>query len=241
MTTRRHFLAASLTGAAGMISNSQQTFPASIDPSRALDHAAISEVRSGRDFWNDWPAYLTDRMNQARNKRLAALAKVNSAAEVQERTAMIRSKLWELIGGPFEKTPLNAQVTGRVDRGQYRIDKIIFESIPHVYVTANLYIPTSGTPPFPAIISPPGHSVNGKAYHSYQYLYQNLARQGYVVLAYDPFGQGERLQYIDSKTGRSRFEPTGEHDQAGRPMILFGDSLALYCAWDGIRALDYLL
>lgn len=241
MTTRRHFLASSLTGAAGMISNPQRTLPATIDRSRSLDHAGISEIRSGRDFWNDWPAYLTGKMNEARNKRLSALAKVNSAAEAQERTTMIRSKLWELIGGPFEKTPLNAQVTGRIDRGQYRIDKVIFESIPQVYVTANLYIPTSGNPPFPAIISPPGHSENGKAYHSYQYLYQNLARQGYVILAYDPFGQGERLQYLESKTGRSRFGPTGEHDQAGRPMVLFGDTFALYCAWDGIRALDYLL
>ena len=68
-----------------------------------------------------------------------------------------------------------------------------------MYVTANLYIPASGKPPYPAILAPVGHSDNGKAYHYYQHLYQNLARQGYVVLSYDPFGQGERLQYIDPK------------------------------------------
>ena len=241
MTTRRRFLAANLLGAAGLVSNTKWIFPASIRRSVSLARSTSSKISSNRDFWNDWPAHLTDKMNQARTKRLADLAAIGSAAEVRERTTMIRSKLWELVGGPLEKTPLNPQITGRVDRGQYRIEKIIFECIPQVYVTANLYIPTEGKPPFPAILAPPGHTSNGKAYRNYQYLYQNLARQGFVVLAYDPFGQGERCQYIDAQTGRSHFGPTGEHTQAGRPMVLFGDTFALYCAWDGVRGLDYLV
>ncbi|MGO8719137.1 MAG: hypothetical protein ACLQMO_07950 [Acidobacteriaceae bacterium] len=107
---------------------------------------------------------------------------------------MIRSQLWELIGGIPDRTPLNPRVTGTMDRGPYRIENIVFESFPKVYVTANLYIPAAGKPPYPAILAPVGHSENGKAYHYYQHLYQNLVRQGYVVLSYDPFGQGERLQ-----------------------------------------------
>ena len=154
---------------------------------------------------------------------------------------MIRSKLWELIGGIPDRTPLNPRVTGTLDRGEYRIENIVFESFPKVYVTANLYLPASGKPPYPAILAPVGHSENGKAYHYYRHQYQNLARQGYVVLSYDPFGQGERLQYIDPKTGRSLYGPTGEHSQAGRPMVLMGESFSLYCAWDGIRGLDYLV
>lgn len=201
----------------------------------------IPQIESGRDFWNDWPAYLRAKVNQARGKRLANLAAIDSVAAVRERSAMIRSKLWELIGGSLERTPLNAHTTGRLDRGEYTIEKLVFESIPQVYVTANLYVPSQGKPPYPAVLAPLGHSANGKAYHSYQYLFQNLARQGYVVLAYDPFGQGERLQYINPATGQSRFEPTGEHSQAGRPMVLFGDSFALYCTWDGIRGIDYLV
>ncbi|MGB7200399.1 MAG: acetylxylan esterase, partial [Acidobacteriaceae bacterium] len=145
------------------------------------------------------------------------------------------------IGGMPEKTPLNPRVKGTLDRGSYRIENIHFESFPKVYVTANLYLPAAGKPPYPAILAPVGHSDNGKAYHYYQHLYQNLARQGYVVLSYDPFGQGERLQYINPKTGRSLYGPTGEHSQAGRPMVLMGESFALYCAWDGIRGLDYLI
>jgi cephalosporin-C deacetylase-like acetyl esterase len=60
-------------------------------------------------------------------------------------------------------------------------------------------------------------------------------------LPFDPFGQGERLQYLDARTGKSLYGPTGEHDQAGRSMLLLGSQFAQYRVWDGIRALDYLL
>lgn len=239
MTTRRKFLAANLIGAAGLAVNPAQIFSEPTDS--ASTPTARPEVRSDRDFWNDWPAYLMVEMNEARSRRLAALAGIHSVAQMQERAAMVRSKLWELIGGAPERTPLNPRITGAIDRGQYRIENIIFESFPNVYVSANLYLPGSGKPPYPAILAPVGHSDNGKAYHYYRQLYQNLARKGYVVLTYDPFGQGERLQYINPKSGRSLYGPTGEHSQAGRPMVLFGENFALYLAWDGIRGLDYLV
>lgn len=239
MPTRRKFLAANLIGAAGLATNPLPIF--STPTESAAVPATQTSTRSDRDFWSDWPVLLTGAMNQARDRRLAALAEVRSAAQVQQRIAFVRSKLWELIGGEPERTPLHPRITGSMDLGPYRIENIIFESFPKVYVTANLYLPTSGRPPYPAILAPVGHSQNGKAYHYYQHLYQNLSRQGYVVLAYDPFGQGERLQYIDPKTGRSIYGPTGEHSKAGRPMVLMGETFALYCAWDGIRGLDYLL
>lgn len=239
MTTRRNFLAANLIGAAGLATHPALMFSESAGP--AAVPATQREMRSDRNFWSDWPAYLSLEMNRARSRRLEDLAAIHSVAQMQDRATMIRSKLWKLIGGVPEKTPLNPQVTGTLDRGQYRIENIIFESFPKVYVTANLYLPAQGKAPYPAILAPVGHSDNGKAYHYYQHLYQNLARKGYVVLAYDPFGQGERLQYIDPKTGQSLYGPVGEHEQAGRPMVLYGDSFTLYCAWDGIRGLDYLI
>ena len=226
-------------GAAGLAANPLPIFSTPMEPDPVP--VAQPQNRSDRNFWSDWPALLTVEMNQARNRRLVDLAAIRSAAQAHQRMAMVRSKLWELIGGVPDRTPLNPQITGTMNRGAYRIENIVFESFPKVYVTANLYLPTSGKPPYPTILAPVGHSENGKAYHYYQHLYQNLARQGYVVLSYDPFGQGERLQYIDSKTSRSRYGPTGEHSQAGRPMVLMGESFALYCAWDGIRGLDYLL
>jgi cephalosporin-C deacetylase-like acetyl esterase len=236
MTTRRTFLAANLAGAAGWAVKARSA-------GLGGHEAAPADItgRSHRDFWNDWPAYLTRKMNDARAHRQAELAGIRTQAQAQARADRIRSKVWELIGGPLEKTPLNSRATGRIDRGAYRIEKVIFESIPQVYVTANLYIPASGNPPFPAVLAPLGHTENGKAYRNYQYLYQNLARKGYVVLAFDPFGQGERLQYLEPATGKSRYGPTGEHSQAGRPLILLGDTFALYRVWDGIRGVDYLL
>jgi cephalosporin-C deacetylase-like acetyl esterase len=237
MATRRTFLTVNLAGAAEWALGA----PLSTAAARPGLPAANSTASSPRDYWNDWPEYLIRKMNQARAVRLAELARLTTAAQVDERAANIRSRIWELVGGPLQKTPLNAQVVGKIDRGSYRIEKVIFESLPQVYVTANLYVPNTGPGPFPAVLVPLGHAANGKAYRSYQYLYQNLARKGYVVLPYDPYGQGERFQYLDPKTGRSRYRPTGEHSKAGTPMLLLGDTFALYRAWDGIRALDYLL
>ena len=102
-----------------------------------------------------------------------------------------------MLGGPLERTPLNARVTGVIERPGYRIEKLTFESRPRLYVTANLYVPAR-TGRLPAILGPLGHSVNGKAWPSYQKLFTNLARKGYVVLAYDPFGQGERIEYREA-------------------------------------------
>ena len=194
-----------------------------------------------RDYWNDLPNYLIAKVNAARAKRKSDLARVRSAEDAEERTSFVRRKVWDLIGGELEKTPLNAKTTGTIDRSAYRIEKVIFESQPKFYVTAHLYIPKSGTQPFPVILAPLGHSSNGKAYIAYQTVFQNLARRGFAVLAWDPPGQGERLQYIDPSTNRSRYGPTGEHDRFGLQALLIGSTTTQFEVWDGIRALDYLL
>ena len=144
--------------------------------------------------------------------------------------------------GPPEKTPLNPRITGRLDRPGYRVEKLTFESRRRLYVTANLYVP-SAPGRHPAILAPLGHSTNGKAWPSYQKLFSNLARKGYVVLAYDPFGQGERIEYPGSRPGESLIEGggTGEHEYAGRRLILLGANFGLFRAWDGIRGIDYLV
>lgn len=240
MTTRRRFLAANLLAAAGFGSALGRDSFAENEAAGPSNHAAHS-APPRNDFWNDWADELTRTMNRSREARMGALAQVNSPSQAHARVEMIRAKLWQLLGGPLERGELNAQVTGFVDGSGFRIEKLLYESVPGVVVTANLYLPTAGDPPFPAILAPVGHSNNGKAYQPYQHLYQTLAHLGYVVLTYDPWGQGERLQYLDAATGRSRMEPTDEHSMAGRPMTLLGDSLAQYLTWDGIRGVDYLL
>ena len=173
-------------------------------------------------------------------KRLARLRTIQSEADFKKWQEDNRKTFLELIGGlPGERTPLNARVTGEIARDGYVVRKVIFESMPEFYVTANLYVPTVGKGPFPAVLSPCGHSVNGKDYDVYQHLFIGLAQRGYVVLTYDPLGQGERIQYWDFLSGRRRFE-FNQHGMAGIQEYLMGQNLARYFIWDGIRALDYL-
>ena len=237
MPSRRKFIQTNILGVA-MALTGRDAFAAGL-PSPA--QAAPPKDADERDYWNDWPRYLTAHMNEARARRLAELRAMRTEADVKARIEKIRSTVWRLIGGPFEKTPLKPQIVGSIDRGDYRIEKVIFESRPEVYVTANLYIPSRHQPPYPGIVVPLGHSDNGKSYYYYQYICQTLARKGYMAFAFDPFGQGERLQYLDPRTGKGLYGPTGEHNQAGRPMLLFGSQFAQYRTWDGIRAVDYLL
>ena len=150
-----------------------------------------------RDYWNDLPGRMIAKMNAARTKRKSELAKIKSRSAADEHIAMLRSRVWELIGGRPDETPLNARTMGTIERHAYRIEKVIFESQPEFHVTGNLYLPTSGAGRSPAILAPLGHTSEGKTYRSYQTVFQNLARKGFVVFTWDPIGQGERLQYIE--------------------------------------------
>ena len=155
----------------------------------------------------------------------------------------IPSRVAPLLGGlPELRAPLNARVTGSFDRPGYRVEKVVFESIPGFRVTGNLYLPSGRQGPFPAVLGVAGHSDNGKASATYQAAWISLVRRGYVVLAYDPPGQGERLEYFDSELGLSRTGPgVNEHIMAGLQCLLTGAPIARYFIWDGIRAVDYLL
>jgi cephalosporin-C deacetylase-like acetyl esterase len=184
--------------------------------------------------------YLLNHAAAETGKQLARLEALHSEADIMQWSEANRQKFLELIGGlPGERAPLNAHIVGEVERDGYVIRKVIFESLPEFYVTANLYVPTVGKPPYPAVLSPCGHSENGKAYDVYQHLFLGLVKRGYVVLTYDPQGQGERIQYWDFLANRRRFE-FNQHGMAGIQEYLLGQNLARYFVWDGIRALDYL-
>ncbi len=151
----------------------------------------------------------------------------------------------ELIATCFglfpEKTPLNAKVTGKVERDAYTIENVIFESRPGFLVTANLYLPKGAKGPRPGVVGSCGHSVNGKAAEAYQAFSQGLARMGYVVLIFDPIGQGERVQYGHVEKEHRPGVGVGEHLLGGNQQFLVGEFFGSWRAWDGIRALDYLL
>lgn len=185
--------------------------------------------------------YLLSQAGAATEKRLARFETLQTSADIKAWSESNRKMFLGLIGGlPGERTPLNARVMGEVPREGYVIRKVIFESLPEFYVTANLYVPTVGKAPFPAILSPCGHSQNGKDYEVYQHLFIGLVKRGYVVLTYDPLGQGERIQYWDFLSNRRRFE-FNQHGMAGIQEYSIGQNLARYFIWDGMRALDFLM
>ncbi len=141
----------------------------------------------------------------------------------------------------FEKLPLNAQTTGTLERETFTVEKVIFESHPGFYVTGALFLPKGRQNPAPAVIYCSGHTDLGFRSETYQHILINLVSKGFVVFAFDPIGQGERLQYPDAESGKSKAGgPTTEHSYAGVQTLLTGTSLTDYFIWDGIRVLDYL-
>ncbi|MEX2217043.1 MAG: acetylxylan esterase [Phycisphaeraceae bacterium] len=185
---------------------------------------------------------LAGRQQQQRRKRFAA---VTTETDLKALQLSLRESFLRLLDGlpeaPRDGTPPAAKITGQVDADDYSIEKLVFESFPGYFVSALLYKPHRLDGKAPAVISPCGHSAVGKAADAYQLLHINLVKRGYIVLTYDPVGQGERSQFWEPTQGASRFNLTcGEHAVLGNPLYLLGTSLARYRIWDGIRALDYL-
>lgn len=185
--------------------------------------------------------YYVARVRRIAQERAEARARIRTRAQVMQLRREVRRKLRRCFGRFPARTPLNARVTGAVERKHYRIEKIIYESRPNFPVTTNLYVPKRRGGPFPAVLGACGHSGNGKAADWYQVFCRNLARQGYVVLIYDPISQGERLQYPRREGAAQPTNCCEEHNMAGNQMSLLGDYFGLWRTWDGIRGLDYLL
>ena len=205
-----------------------------------LDFASgIGEFRQIRE---QLPNLLRQEAEQLLSERRQEIATIKTLGDVEQRKAAFRERMIRRLGGFPERTPLNVKSVGVIDRDGYRIEKIIFESRPGFYVTANLYLPKTGRPPFPAILYPLGHESGAKAHAAWQIMMGTLATRGFVVLTWDPLGQGERIQLYDedlqdSKVGMA----TTEHTVLGIQCLLTGSHLAMYTIWDGMRALDYLL
>ena len=113
-----------------------------------------------------------------------------TVAEAERRKKWVCQTLLEVLGGlPNYNGPLNPRITGRIQAESYTIEKVIFESLPGFFVTANLYLPKQPGR-YPAVLLQSGHTQQGKP--EPQRLAANLALKGFVALAFDPVGQGER-------------------------------------------------
>lgn len=172
----------------------------------------------------------------------AEKVELTSIAAFEEHRKRVRDHFMTVIGDlPEERTPLNVQCMGSFDRGSFIIEKLIYESLPEFYVTAALYVPKGIVSPQPAVVFVHGHSDLGKSYPIYQAVCVDLAANGFVVLAVDPPGQGERFQYFDPENGKRIIGGcTTEHTYAGLQFTLGGASIGRHFIWDVMRGVDYL-
>ena len=170
-------------------------------------------------------------------KEKAALRRV---ADFEARRERMRGCLLDALGGlPNDRTPLKARVSGTVDCDQFVVEKLIYESVPNFPVTAACYVPKKLRRRTPAVVFLCGHWDLGKMQPSYQSVCIDLANNGFIVLAIDPLGQGERSQYFDQGR-RTVGSACFEHTHAGFPFVLQGASEARHFVWDVIRGIDYL-
>ena len=238
---RREFL--KLTGLAGISLAGSGIIPA-FSSGKSLDTVSVIKPEDTKALvqLNRFPGmiqeYFVEQVRQieqiANKRRSEILTKSDAEAYVRE----VKEKIQQCFGPWPDKTPLNARVTGKHDRDSYTIENVIFESRPGFMVTANLYIPKGRKLPLPAVVVACGHDESGKFAYS---IFSGLARMGYVVLVFDPIGQGERVQYFTSDHKQRIGNSVFEHLYAGNQLFLTGESLSSWFAWDGIRAVDYLL
>lgn len=173
--------------------------------------------------------------------RAQVISELKTKAAVLKRARWAHGQLRALYGLDRlpARTPLKARVSDGFRLDGCRVERVIFESRPQLFVTANLYFPEHFTNRLPAVLHVCGHAANGKA--AYQDTSVGLARRGMAVLAIDPAGQGERDEYVDRATGkRTVARACRAHGAAGDPMYLTGSNFGHYRLWDCMRALDYL-
>ncbi|MCB1209698.1 MAG: acetylxylan esterase, partial [Verrucomicrobiales bacterium] len=141
-----------------------------------------------------------------------------------------REKWLEMLGlSPLPKrTPLQATVTGVLERGDYVVERIHFQSLPGAHVAGNLYRPAKMTGRLPAVLYLCGHT-KGKVNPTYQANPRWFGQHGYVALVLDPVQLGE-CQGMHHGTYRD-----GRWDWPSRGYTPAGTEV-----WNAMRALDYL-
>ncbi|MES2221377.1 MAG: acetylxylan esterase [Acidobacteriota bacterium] len=172
-------------------------------------------------------------------RRTQAIDKIHDRAEAERRKQLVHTRMLEDLGGlPSYNGPLHVRITGEIRSENYTIEKVIYESLPGFYITANVYRPNRPGR-YPAVLLQSGHTQEGKPEN--QRVAANLAIKGFVVLCFDPIGQGERVQtYSHQFNAPLAGWSVPEHIEMGAQTQLIGEGLARYFIWDAMRSIDYL-
>ncbi|MCI0332352.1 MAG: acetylxylan esterase [Planctomycetes bacterium] len=157
-------------------------------------------------------------------------------AKWDRRRGKLQNQLRETLGNfPWENRPsLNARITGRLDHGDHVVEKVLYESLPGLYVTALAYVPKNVPGRLPAVICVNGHWPDAKATELIQRRCMGLARMGVIAFCQDVIGTGERQAFAGSP-------PQNYHGffRGAAPRIV-DRTLQGYVMFECIRALDYL-
>jgi Acetyl xylan esterase (AXE1) len=151
-----------------------------------------------------------------------------SAAAWRDRAQHLREQMLVTLGlwPMFPKTPLNPKITGKLDRGDYTIEKVVLETFPGFTLSGNLYKPAKATGKMPGILCPHGHWSDGRVNTEVQPRCIRWAKLGCVVFLYDMVG------YNDSKPFT--------HEFLNDRLRHWGLSLPTLQTWNSVRALDWL-
>ena len=157
-----------------------------------------------------------------------------SANEWQQRRTKLRENLLKAWGG-FLETPceLAPRKLGEIQRDGYRVEKMIFQTRPDVWMTANAYVPDKAkTEKVPAILHVHGHWAGAKQDRVVQSRCIGSVKHGFFVLVVDAMGAGERG--LGKKLGEYHGEMTGA------TLFPIGLPLAGLQVYENMRAVDYL-
>lgn len=157
-------------------------------------------------------------------------------AEWEERRRELRRQIAEALGYGLQRDPceLEPRVLREHRRAGYRIQCLVFQSRPGIWVTANLYIPdATEAGPVPAVLSVHGHWREGRIARPPHMRALGLVKQGYLVLAVDAFGSGERAP--------DPLHPEYHGGLRGAACWTAGYPLLALQVYDNMRAVDYLI
>ena len=188
--------------------------------------AATAFGQSREEFWK----YLESR---ARVVTARAFEETSSAPAFDRVRSRRLEELRDMLGLlPWpERTPLRPVITGTLDRGDYVVEKLAFESMPKVYVTADLYLPKRRTGKAPAVVYVCGHANSPQgAKEQYQRHGISFAKNGYVALIVDPIQISETFALHHGPYSGEML------DWYSRGYTPGGVE-----AWNAIRAVDYLI
>lgn len=185
-------------------------------------------------FGNSVQEFYLREFRKNSEARKAVLASLKTKQDALNYIADVRKKVKSVFQFPAEKCPLNLKVTGELKFPGGLMKKVLFQSRENYTVSGSLCYPDTVSDKNPAVLFVCGHSENGRMAVPYQTAVRQLAARGFIVLAIDPVGQGERHQF------KKEIGCCNEHNILGKQLLLTGDWFGNWRTYDGIRGIDVL-